>query len=157
MATRVRDLMRPPVTITPHASVVEAARLMREKNIGWLIVTTGQQPIGIVTEQDLINKVMAAGLFTESTNVTQIMTSKLVVGTPEMTVNEAIDVMNKHTIRRLPIVENEKLVGVFTSREVFATLSGRAFPPPPRPLARREARRAKARGKRAQRRASRRR
>ncbi|MEM3086055.1 MAG: CBS domain-containing protein [Halobacteria archaeon] len=122
MTMRVGDIMRQPITVSPRATVIEAARLMREKNIGWLIVSTGQQPIGIVTERDLLYKVMAAGLFTESTNVMQVMTSKLVVGTPKMTVQEAVAVMHKHTIRRLPIVDHDKLVGVVTSRDIFAEL-----------------------------------
>lgn len=136
MVTRVGDIMREPITISPRATVIEAARLMREKNIGWLIVSTGNQPIGIVTERDLLYKVTAAGLFTDSTNVMQVMSSKLVVGTPKMTVQEAIAVMSKHGIRRLPIVNHDKLVGVITSRDIFSELekhreSARASRKPP--------------------------
>lgn len=116
---RVGDIMRQPITISPRATVTEAARLMREKNIGWLIVTSGASPIGIVTERDLLFKVTAAGLFTDSTYVVQVMTSKLVVGTPRMTLDEAVDVMAKHGIRRLPVVDHDKLAGVVTSRDVF--------------------------------------
>lgn len=122
MVTRVGDLMRPPITISPRATVTEAARLMREKNVGWLIVSSGNQPIGIVTERDLLYKVTAAGLFTDSTYVVQVMSSKLVVGTPKMTVQEAVAVMSRHSIRRLPIVNHDKLVGVITSRDIFAEM-----------------------------------
>ncbi len=126
MVTRVGDIMRQPIAISPRATVTEAARLMREKNIGWLIVSAGQSPIGIVTERDLLYKVTAAGLFTDSTYVVQVMTSKLVVGTPKMSVEEAVGIMNKHGIRRLPVVDHDKLVGVITSRDVFAEMDQHA-------------------------------
>ncbi len=98
-------------TVTPDQSVQEAAQLMNEHNVGAIPVVENGKVKGMVTDRDITLRITAQGL-TPSTPVSQVMTSDVVTGTPNMSVNEATKVMAKNQIRRLPIVQNNELCGI---------------------------------------------
>lgn len=108
-----------PVTIPVDATVEEAASIMREKEIGSLIVLEDGKPTGIVTERDVVTKVAASNRSAKETAVRDIMTSPLVAVHPHQEVAEAARVMAARKIRRLPVIKEGKLVGMLTENDVI--------------------------------------
>ncbi|WP_435622071.1 CBS domain-containing protein [Anoxybacillus eryuanensis] len=104
-------MTRQVATVTPDQSVQEAAQLMNEHNVGAIPVVENGKVKGMITDRDITLRTTAQGL-TPSTPVSQVMTSNVVTGTPNMSVDEAAKVMAKNQIRRLPIVQNNALCGI---------------------------------------------
>ncbi|MGG6432649.1 CBS domain-containing protein [Anoxybacillus sp. D401a] len=104
-------MTRQVATVTPDQSVQEAAQLMNEHNVGAIPVVENGKVKGIITDRDITLRTTAQGL-TPSTPVSQVMTSDVVTGAPNMSVDEAAKVMAKNQIRRLPIVQNNALCGI---------------------------------------------
>jgi CBS domain-containing protein len=116
----VVEIMTPkPVTISGAATAAEAARVMRDKDIGSLVVVDRGSPTGIVTERDLVKKVAAADVQPSRVTVKDIMTSPLVAVHPHEEVVEAAKLMSQRKIRRLPVVEDGKLVGMVTENDII--------------------------------------
>jgi CBS domain-containing protein len=119
----VKDLMtKNVVTIDSNKSVVEAATLMSEKDIGDLIVMDDKIPVGIVTERDLVRRVLAEGKSANS-KVSEVMTRPLKVIDPEAPIKEAARRMVNRRIRRLPVIKDNKLVGIITAADFARHLS----------------------------------
>ncbi len=119
----VKDLMtKDVVTIEADKTVVEAAALMSEKDIGDLVVMDGSTPVGIVTERDLVRRVLAERK-PVSTKVSKIMTTPLKVIDPDAPIKEAARRMVNKKIRRLPVIKNNKLVGILTAADFAKHLS----------------------------------
>lgn len=97
--------------IDGESSVFEAVQLMVENNVGSLLVTERGAVAGIVTERDYLRRVTLEGR-TEEAPVREIMSSPLVVATPETTVDECMAMMTDRRIRHVPVVEEEKVVGL---------------------------------------------
>jgi len=97
-------------TVNPDQTIDQAAMIMKEKNVGAVPVCQGNNPVGIITDRDISIRAVAEGQ--QNTNVKNIMSSSLVYGTPEMSVEEATQLMSENQIRRLPIIENDQLVGI---------------------------------------------
>lgn len=97
--------------IDGESSVFEAVQLMVENNVGSLLVTERGEVAGIVTERDYLRRVTLEGR-TEEAPVREIMSSPLVVATPETTVDECMAMMTDRRIRHVPVVEEEKVVGL---------------------------------------------
>ena len=108
-----------PVTISADATVAEAASIMRDKEIGSLVVLEDSRPTGIVTERDVVTKVAAANKSAKDTDVREIMTSPLVAVHPHQEVAEAAKVMAARKIRRLPVIKEGKLVGMITENDII--------------------------------------
>ncbi|AXM90535.1 CBS domain-containing protein [Anoxybacillus ayderensis] len=104
-------MTRQVATVTPDQSVQEVAQLMNEHNVGAIPVVENGKVKGMITDRDIALRTTAQGL-TPSTPVSQVMTSDVVTGTPNMSVDEAAKVMAKNQIRRLPIVQNNELCGI---------------------------------------------
>ena len=102
------------VSIDSDASVKDAAGKMAQHDVGSLIATERGKPAGIVTERDLLSRVVAAGKDTKTTHVKDIMSKPLICGTPAMDVVEATRFMIDKGIKKLPIAEDGKLVGIVT-------------------------------------------
>jgi len=116
----VKEAMRArPLTCSALITVREVARLMREYRVGSSIITMDNQPIGIVTESDILKKVVAEGRDANKIVVKDIMTSPLIAVDPYITIEDAMKIMNKHNIRRLPVIEEGKLVGIITEKDIF--------------------------------------
>jgi CBS domain-containing protein len=101
-------------TIGPDARVIDALKLMAEKDVGALIVTEGAKPAGIISERDYARKVILHGKSSHDIAVREIMTSKLVTVQPRQTVEECMALMTSKRIRHLPVIEGERLVGVLS-------------------------------------------
>lgn len=108
-----------PVTIAPTATAAEAASVMRDKDIGSLIVVEEGKPMGIVTERDLVTKVAALDKRPGEVRVKSIMTSPVVAIHPDAEVVEAAKLMSSRKIRRLAVIKEGKLVGVITENDIL--------------------------------------
>ncbi|OYT54083.1 MAG: inosine-5-monophosphate dehydrogenase [Candidatus Hecatellales archaeon ex4484_218] len=116
----VGEIMRKKiVTVKPSLTVFEALRLMCQKNVEDLIIVKGKKPIGILTESDLIKKVFVKELNPKTIKVLDIMSKPLVTVPPHYDIAAAATLMAKNNIRRLPIVEKGKLVGIVTVKELI--------------------------------------
>jgi CBS domain-containing protein len=110
---KVREVMtEDPVVLPEDASLVEAARLMRDQGIGDVIVTDGQQAKGIVTDRDIVVRAVAEGSDPGQVRVGDVLSGDLASVTPEDSVERAIALMREKAIRRVPVVESGKAVGV---------------------------------------------
>ena len=98
--------------IEADASVFEAVKQMVEANVGSLLVTEGGKITGIVTERDYLRRVTLEGRTDKDTAVREIMSSPLIVATPETTVDECMALMTDRRIRHVPVVEGGEVVGV---------------------------------------------
>ena len=106
------------VKIDPDATVREATKLMSRKGIGSIILTKGGKIVGIATERDVLNKVVAKGLNPQKTKIKDIMTSKVITIESKDPMEKACKIMSKKHIKRLPVVDNGKLVGIITATDV---------------------------------------
>ena len=110
---KVREIMTTEVaTAQPDSTLEEVASMMKEEDTGAIPVLDEDQLVGIITDRDISIKVVAAGSNPQQTLVGDHMTADPVTGTPEMSDRAALDLMGQHKIRRLPVVENGRLVGV---------------------------------------------
>jgi len=92
---------------SPEASVFDALRIMSDKDVGALVVLEGEKMVGIMSERDYARKIVLLGKSSRETKVREIMSSHVYTIHPEQTVDEAMELMNKHRIRHLPVVEDE--------------------------------------------------
>jgi CBS domain-containing protein len=106
------------ITIDSEAKIIDACRLMGEKHIGSLIVTKNNRPAGIFTERDLLSKVLLAGIAMDKSKIGEYMSAPLTVISPDFDLREAARVMTQLRIRRLPVIDNEKLIGILTSADI---------------------------------------
>ena len=110
------------VTVEPDQSVKEAAKRMNLYEIGCLIVVSKNGVEGIVTERDLLIKVVEAAKNAEKTKVKDVMSGKLLTGSPNMDVVDAARLMLKRKIKKLPIVTDGKLVGLVTFTDIVRSV-----------------------------------
>lgn len=107
------------ITVKPDSSVAEAALLMTEKKVGSLIVKSNDEPEGLITESDIIRKVVSQNILASDKTVGDVMTKNLIKVNPGDDLYEAARLMAKNNIRRLPVVNNGLLVGILTSTDVL--------------------------------------
>jgi len=109
----VKDIMSNEIaSLNSDDSIERAAQLMKQYDVGSIPVCCHNEVIGIVTDRDIALRCVASGQDSKHQKVSDIMTSNPVVGSPQMNVNEAAKIMSEKQIRRLPIVENNSLVGI---------------------------------------------
>ena len=120
----VRDILARKGTdvaaVSKDASVLDAARIMNERRIGALVVTTGDQVVGIFTERDVLNRVVAAQRSANTTRVGEVMTSPCACCKPETALEECRDVMTEKKIRHLPVVDAGRLCGMISIGDLMA-------------------------------------
>lgn len=110
---KVKEIMsKDPACVCSSDSIETAAKLMKQHDIGSLPVCEKDKLIGIVTDRDITLRCVAAGNDSTQQKVCDIMTSEPTVGSPEMNVKEVAKIMSEKQIRRLPIVEDNSLVGI---------------------------------------------
>jgi len=115
----VMDAMsKNPVYISPNDNILESTKLMLEKHIGSLLVKEKESLLGILTERDLV-RMVSLGIDPKTTKVRQIMTTKIVTITPEKDIYDAIVLMNKENLRRLPVTVNGRVIGLITLRDIL--------------------------------------
>ncbi len=116
---RVREVMVKPVrTISPSATMAEAAKLMRKNRIGCLVVVEKDKLVGIITERDIAYKIVAEEKG-PNTPVSEAMTSELKTVDGDKSLRDAARLMASHLIRRLPVLEGGKLVGIITIEDIM--------------------------------------
>jgi len=120
LSLNVEDVMvEGVVTIDADATVMKAVQLMNENEIGCLIVMRRGRAVGIITERDLLKRVIAKSKNPKRTRVAEIMTKPLIAGQPNMDLEEATRLMFKMKIKKLPVVEpHGKLLGLITLTDV---------------------------------------
>jgi CBS domain-containing protein len=119
MAKSVRDAMTEnPRSIGASASVVEAARLMREEHIGSLPITEDDELVGMITDRDITTRVVAEAADPQKTSVEEIYSRELISVEPDKDLEEALQLMASYQVRRLPVVENGRLVGIVAQADV---------------------------------------
>ena len=107
------------VSITPNTSVFDALKVMSEKNIGAVLVMEEEELLGIFSERDYARKVILAGRSSKTTEVKELMTSKVYCIDPSRTIQDVMELMNAHRFRHVPVMENEKVIGVLSSGDVM--------------------------------------
>ncbi|HIH76091.1 MAG TPA: CBS domain-containing protein [Methanomassiliicoccales archaeon] len=116
----VREVMSSrPRTGRPDMTVKEAAALMLREGVGSLIVLEGGEPVGILTERDILYKVVAVGKVPSRTKVERVMSSPVITIAPGSNVSIAAKRMSDLHMRRLPVVENGKLIGMLTEKDIL--------------------------------------
>jgi CBS domain-containing protein len=120
MAKSVQELMTSnPCSIDSDKSVAYAAKMMRDENVGLAPIVEGNRLIGTITDRDIAIRAVAEGKDPESTNVTEIASTELVTVEPQQELDEALRLMGKHQVRRLPVVEEGgRLVGIVAQADV---------------------------------------
>jgi CBS domain-containing protein len=120
----VKDIMSSPVvTLAENATSNKVATLMDENDLGCVIVTNkAGKPIGIITERDLVIRVLAKNLMPDAVNAKEIMTSPLVTIQPDATISEAARRMSRLDIRRLGVVYKGNLVGLISSKDILGVM-----------------------------------
>jgi CBS domain-containing protein len=116
---QVRDLMvSSVVTIEPATSIVDAARLMIQEEKGPLPVVEGERPVAMVTDRDIIARVVSEGRDPNSVKVEDIATRELVTIEPDRDVNEVRQLMDQHELDRILVVEGDRLVGIISEADI---------------------------------------
>jgi CBS domain-containing protein len=123
MAKNVRDAMTEnPRSIGASESVVEAARLMRDQHIGSLPITDDEKLVGMITDRDITTRVVAEAADPTTTSVGDVYSKDLVSVEPDNDLEDAVQLMASHQLRRLPVVENGRLVGIVAQADIALNL-----------------------------------
>lgn len=119
MTKTVREAMtKNPRSIGTADSVVEAARLMRDEHVGSLPVVEDGRLVGMITDRDIAIRIVAEGADPESVNVGDVASRRVVTAEPDQDLDEARRLMGQHQVRRLPVVEEDELVGILAQADV---------------------------------------
>jgi CBS domain-containing protein len=117
--TQIRDLMTEnPSTCEPNMTVTDVAKVMARENVGPIPVVEGGRLVGLVTDRDLVVRVLAEGRDPEKTTVGEVATSSIETVSPEADLDEALRIMAGNQVRRLPVVEGDRLVGIVAQADV---------------------------------------
>jgi CBS domain-containing protein len=108
--------------IGPGASVYEALAMMAEKDIGALLVVEAEKLVGIVSERDYARKIVLLGRTSRETAVRDIMTHKVLVIAPGHTIEECMALMTLKQVRHLPVMDDDRLVGIISMRDVVKSI-----------------------------------
>jgi CBS domain-containing protein len=124
MAQSVREIMSSnPTTVGPDASVVEAARSMASEDVGSLPVVEGDRLVGVLTDRDIAVRVVAEGKDPSSTSVADVASKDPVTVEPGQDLDGALNEMARSQVRRLPVVDGGRLVGIVAQADVARELS----------------------------------
>ena len=123
MAT-LRDLLalkgHEVIAVQPGDTVLRAANLMNERNIGGVVVLEGEQLAGIFTERDVLRRVVAAGLDPAATPVAAVMTTPVITCQPALSIDDCAALMTNRGVRHLPVRDTAGLTGMVTMRDLLA-------------------------------------
>ena len=120
MSLKLEDVMvRKVVSVKGTMTIENAVKLMNDHGIGSLVVIENGKPAGIVTERDMLTRVLLVSKNPKKTKVSQIMSQPLIVGTTKMKLEEAVRLMIEHKIKKLPVTKDGNLVGLMTLTDVL--------------------------------------
>ena len=115
----VKEAMNTNLTmVEPIDTVLEAAKLMKKNKIGNVIVVEKKHPVGILTESDILKKVVAEGRNASDVLVEEVMSTPIIFADPYISLESAMQKMGKCNVRRLPVIENDELIGIITQRDI---------------------------------------
>mgnify|MGYP001561973973 CR=1 FL=1 len=117
---RIKEVMKSVQVINGESSIRDAASLMSKQKIGSLIVLNGKSLSGIITERDILTRVTANNKLPEKVMIKNVMTPKMITIDSEALIDDAVYLMLKHKIKRLPVTSEKKLVGMITSTDIMA-------------------------------------
>lgn len=121
---KVKEAMsKDVVKIDTSKSVHEAAKLMADKGVGCLLITSGRKTLGILTERDLVSKIVAESFDPSKVLVSDVMTTPMYTISSDQPVDRAAELMLKYKVRRLPVVDNDSLVGIITASDLAKALA----------------------------------
>ncbi|NEY31540.1 CBS domain-containing protein [Streptomyces sp. PRKS01-65] len=113
MVQYVRDIMTSePVTVEPQTSVVDVARIMRDEDLGAVLVTEGDRLRGLVTDRDLVIRALAEGGDPQQTTVAGACSDDVVTVRPDEELDHVVELMREHAVRRVPVVDEGHPVGI---------------------------------------------
>jgi CBS domain-containing protein len=119
MAKNVRDVMTPTVqTVSPSQSLAEAAEVMKGEDVGSVPVVEEGRLAGILTDRDIVMRAVAERRDPQAVKVDEVASRELVTVEPEQDLDEALALMARHQVRRLPVVEQGRLVGMLAQADV---------------------------------------
>jgi CBS domain-containing protein len=123
MAKSVRDAMtQNPRFVSPSESVTDAARVLTNENVGSLPVVDGDRLVGMLTDRDIVTRVVAEERDPTSTSVKEVASGKLVTAEANADLDDAMLLMARHQVRRLPVVEDGRLVGILAQADLAEML-----------------------------------
>ena len=115
----VKEAMKTNIAkLKPNTTVLEAAQLMKKRRIGNIIIVEKKQPIGILTESDILKKVVAEAKNPKDVLVKDVMSTPLIVIDPYVSLEKAMKTMGKCNVRRLPVCEKGELIGIITQKDI---------------------------------------
>ena|SRR5450756_1954732 len=124
---KVKDIMtKKVVSIGVNNSVFEAAELMSSNQVGCLVVMDGEMPMGIVTERDIVRRA-AAKKMSLDTKISEIMSNSLIAIDPDASLKEAARLMSSNKIRRLPVLKENRLVGIVVASDFVRNLGKKSI------------------------------
>ena len=124
MSLQVKDVMvKNIITVEAEDTVKKAAELMEKHNIGCLIVINYGNPIGIVTERDMLKKVILERRDPAKIKVGNIMSAPLITSHPQAEIRDAVRLMNERRIKKLPVIEDGNLIGLVSITDVMRSLA----------------------------------
>jgi len=117
--TQVREVMTSnPESCSPQASVVDAAKVMAKEDVGPIPVVDSGRLVGILTDRDIVVRVVAEGRDPQSTSVGDVASAELATVSPDEDLDRALHLLTEQQVRRLPVVEGETLVGVVSQADI---------------------------------------
>lgn len=121
---KIEDLMiRSVITMSPDASAYEAVKISNKNKIGCLVVVDNNQIVGILTERDLLERILEKCRNPKETKISEIMTRHVVMGKPDMELSEATRLMFENKVKKLPIIDGNRLVGIVTLTDIARATS----------------------------------
>lgn len=123
MATTVNEVMtHDPDVVEPSATLVDAARIMRDADVGPVLVAEGGRLTGIVTDRDIVVRAVAEGRDPTSTKVGDVVSGDVTTVTPDQSASDAARLMREHDVRRLPVVQDGRPVGIVSIGDLAVAL-----------------------------------
>jgi CBS domain-containing protein len=116
---QIREIMTEnPKTCGPQDSVIDAAKLMASEDVGPIPIVEGENLVGIVTDRDIVIRVVAEGRDARSTTLGEIASTDIATVSPDDDLDRAIEVMGSKQIRRIPVVEGQRIIGIVAQADV---------------------------------------
>jgi len=127
MQTKIRDILEEKgnevISIQQDSSIDEVVKVMNENHIGAIVVKDGETVVGIVTERDLLKKLLAVHKDPSTTTASDLMTDQLVITTADKTCEDCVAAMTSHTIRHLPVYDGKDLVGIISIGDMIKRIA----------------------------------